>query len=67
MKTTIQPELLEDFLKGLHNVVVFGETSSQDDNPYESYEQPSHDLYKLGAEAGENLLVLRASYAKNRL
>jgi len=42
---------------GFLNVILRGETSSADDNPYLAQEQPEHDQYRAGAIAGESLLA----------
>ena len=45
------------WLDGFENVLVYGQTSSEDDNPYEPTHEPGcHKEYKAGALAAESLL-----------
>lgn len=48
--------IMYSFYAAFYNVVVLGETSHRDDNPYEPDEQPWHDGYRAGAVAAEKLL-----------
>jgi hypothetical protein len=48
--------IMYPFYSAVYNVVVLGETSDRDDNPYETDEQPFYDGYHAGAVVAENLM-----------
>jgi hypothetical protein len=60
LETEQDPAAVHEFVEGLHDVIVRGETSGPDDNPHRPSEQPHHDLYQLGARTGESLRALLA-------
>lgn len=48
--------IMYPFYHAFYNVMVLGETSDRNDNPYEDDEQPWFDSYHAGAVAAEKIL-----------
>ena len=49
-------QIMYPFYSAFYNVVVLGETSYRNYNPYEDDELPCYDGYHAGAVAAENIL-----------
>ena len=60
MKSVIDDDnLYYEWMQGIENVVVYGQTSGVDDNPHdEDKEKLPHEVFKAGSEVAERILII---------